>query len=103
MFRCEITKKLSRQGDPRTGAYYYLDEKTGEDVHSSEKVRRIVVQTREKIYTRMVKNEDTLKWEEVEVARGHETAREITVTQAGADLWASWTDDQRALWLKQHP
>ena len=103
MFRDQITGKLSYRGDPRIGAFTYIDEKSGEDTHSSEKVRRITVATREKVYFRKIKNEETNKWEDVEVGRGFETAREISCTQEGADLWASWSDDQRALWLKQHP
>ena len=103
MFRCAITNKLSRQGDPRIGAYYYIDEKVGEDTHSSEKIHRITVKTREKIYTRKIKNEETNKWEDVEVGRGWEIAREVIASQEGANLWASWSDDQRAAWLKLHP
>lgn len=103
MFKCEITGKLSRQGDPRIGAYTYIDEKSGEDTHSSEKVHRIVVATREKVYFKKIKNEETNKWEDVEVGRGREIAREINATQEGADLWASWSDDERAAWLKRHP
>jgi hypothetical protein len=66
-------------------------------------VHRIVVQTREKVYSRKIKNEETLRWEDVEVGRGFEVARELIACQEGYDLWQSWSDDQRAAWLKQHP
>jgi len=103
MFRCQITNKLSYQGDPRIGSFTYIDEKMGEDTHASEKVHKIVVKTREKIYYKKVKNEETLRWEDVEAGRGTEIVREISCTQEGANLWASWSDDERALWLKRHP
>jgi hypothetical protein len=99
MYRCEITGKLSRQGDPRIGELQYIHETKGEDVRGSEKLNRIVVKTRERIYTKRVKNEETNKWEEVEVSRGWEIVREINASEEGLALWNSWSDDERAAFV----
>ncbi len=99
MYRCEITGKLSRRGDPRIGELQYIHEQKGEDIRGSEKLNKIVVQTRERIYTKRVKNEETNKWEEVEVARGWEIVREINASEEGLALWNSWSDDERAAFV----
>lgn len=102
MYRCQITGKLSRRGDPRTGELYHITdtEKVKDDTRGSEKLNRIVVETRERIYTKRVKNEETGKWEDVEVGRGWEIVREINATQEGLDLWNSWTPEERAIFLE---
>lgn len=100
MFRCDITGKLSHRGDPRIGAFYHLDEKSSEDTHSSEKVHRIVVETREKVYKRRVFNETTRQPEEIEVGRGREIVREVVATQEGFDLWNSWSPNDQAAWVQ---
>ena len=84
MFYCEITNRLSKSG---------------------EKLNRLVVETRDKTYTKWVKNEETNKWEEVEAGRGYETVREINVSQAGLDLWHSWSEEQKRtfLWQLKNP
>lgn len=101
MYRCEITGKLSRRGDPRIGELYHIDaEKTREDMHGSEKLNRIVVQTRERIYTKWVKNEETGKREEVEIGRGWEIVREINASDEGLALWNSWTPEERQYFVE---
>lgn len=100
MFRCQITGKMSRHGDPRTGSFGYIDDKNGEDTHAPEKEHRIVVQTRERIYKKRVFNEEKRVYEDVEVGKGWEIVREIRATQEGFDLWNSWTPEQRAVWVK---
>ncbi len=66
MFRCEITGKLSKLG---------------------EKVNRIVVEKREKVYYAMQLNEDTEQYEKVEVGRGWEIVKEVNASSAGLELW----------------
>lgn len=101
MFKCQITGKQSRQGDPRIGELYYVGEvKTEEGIRAPEKLNRIVVETRERIYTKWVKNEETNKYEEVEAGRGWEIVREINASAEGLALWESWTPDERAVFLK---
>lgn len=102
MYRCQITGKLSRRGDPRTGELYHITdtEKVKDDTRGSEKLNRIVVETRERIYTKRVKNEETGKWEDVEIGRGWEIVREINASQEGLDLWNSWTPEERAIFLE---
>jgi hypothetical protein len=101
MFKCQITGKQSRQGDPRIGELYYVGEvKTEEGIRAPEKLNRIVVETRERVYTRWVKNEETNKYEEVESGRGWEIVREINASAEGLALWESWTPEERAVFLK---
>lgn len=79
MYRCQITGRLSERNVP---------------------MNKLVVETRDRIYTRFVKNEETRQWEEIEVGRGWEIVREINVSQAGKDLWDSWNPEERAVFLK---
>ena len=104
MFRDEITGKLSRRGDPRTGEWMVVDEvgntiKSGESVHAPEKEHRIVVEKRDRIYMRRVFNEEKRVYEDVEVGRGFEIVREIRCTEEGERLWNSWTPEQRGMWV----
>jgi len=90
MYRCEITGKLSRRGGPGpTDKDGYPTQIPG------EKLNRIVVKTRERIYTKRVKNEETKQWEEVEIGRGWEIVREINASDEGLALWESWTPEER--------
>jgi hypothetical protein len=102
MYICQVTGKQSRQGDPRIGELYHLSEtgNTIEDVRGSEKLNKIVVATRERVYTRWVKNEETHKYEEVEAGRGWEIVREINASDEGLALWNGWSEEERAVFLK---
>jgi hypothetical protein len=101
MYKCQITGKQSRQGDPRIGELYYVGEvKTEEGIRAPEKLNRIVVETRERVYTKWIKNEETNKYEEVEAGRGWEIVREINASAEGLALWESWTPEERAIFLK---
>lgn len=79
MYRCQITGRLSRLG---------------------EKLNKVVVLTREKSYTRWVRNEETNKWEEVFVAKGWEIVQELNCNTEGETLWNSWTPEEREAFLK---
>lgn len=79
MYRCQVTGELSKLGD---------------------KLNKIVVGTRERVYTRWVRNEETNKWEEVFVSRGWEITRELNATDEGVKLWESYTPDERVAFLK---
>lgn len=78
MFICEITGKTSKPG---------------------EKLQRLVVKTRNKVYTAMVLNEDTRRYERVEVGTGFETVKELKVSEEGLTRWSGMSDDQRALYI----
>jgi hypothetical protein len=80
MYKCQITHKKSKLG---------------------EKINTVVVFTRERTYTRWVRNEETNKWEEVFVAKGWEIVKEIAVSQEGLDLWNGWTSEQRLAWSRE--
>ena len=79
MFYCQITNHLSKPG---------------------EKPHRIVIQRRDRVYMGFVKNEETVKWEEVDVGRGWEIVREINVSNEGLRLWDLWSEDERAAFIK---
>ncbi len=79
MFQCEITGRMSEPG---------------------EKCHKIVVETRPRTYTKWVKNEETLRWEEVEAGRGWEIVREISATSSGVDAWNSLDEEARKALLK---
>lgn len=79
MFICEITGRHSQPGD---------------------KCHKIVVATRERNYTRWVRNEETNKWEEVFVAKGWEIVKEINATQSGMQTWEGLNEEARAALLK---
>jgi len=78
----------------------YICQVTGSQSKAGEKLNKIVVQTREKSYTRWVRNEETNKWEEVFVAKGWEIVREIDASQEGVQQWNGWTPEERAIFLK---
>lgn len=101
MFKCAILGKQSKQGDPRTGELYHLDEAAvDEDIHAPEKPTKIVIATRKKEYFKRVQNEETRMWEDVFVASGTEIVKEINVCQEGLDMWNSWTEGQQLSWSK---
>lgn len=62
MFKCAITGRISRPG---------------------EKMNKVVVETRDRRYFEMRKNEETMIWERVEVGRGWEIVKEISVSDEG--------------------
>ena len=100
-YRCQITGKVSRQGDPRTGEWMYVSDVEKADFRAPEKLNKIVVATRPKVYTRWFKNEETNQWYEAEVARGFETVQELNVSEEGMRIWESWSDSQRDAFLKR--
>lgn len=78
MFYCQITGRLSKQG---------------------EKLNKVVVETRERVYTKRVRNEETREWETVEIGRGWEIVRELNASDAGVQEWNDMTDEDRQAFL----
>jgi len=79
MFKCQVTGRISKPG---------------------EKMNRIPVVKRDRVYFKKIKNEDTGKWEEVEVGRGWEIVREIVASDDGVAVWNGLSDSQKASRLK---
>lgn len=79
MFYCQLTGELS---------------KSGVSPH------HITVHTRERIYTKWVRNEETNKWEEVFVAKGWEIVKEIIVGDEGLRLWNGWSEEERQQYVR---
>ena len=75
MFKCEVLGKMSEQG---------------------EKCLKLTVATRNKTYVQRVRNEETLRWEDVSVGSGTEIVRELNATEAGVKYWEGLSDEGKA-------
>ena len=95
MYRCQITNKFSRQGRPGP-----LDKDGNPTSIPGEKLNRIVVQKRDRVYMADVRNEETGEWENVEIGKGWEIVKEISASDEGLALWNSWNAKERANFLK---
>ena len=56
----------------------FICEITGRVTKSGEKMNRVPIVKRGRVYFKKLKNEDTGKWDEVEVGRGWEIVKEIS-------------------------
>lgn len=81
MFFCQVSGKMSQPG---------------------EKLNKVVVKSREKVYTQMIRNEETRAWEEVEVGHGWEIVQELNATQAGVAKFAAMSDEDKARLVAVH-
>ena len=66
---------------------------TGKVTLPKEKLNRIVVQTREKVYTEWFREEG--EWVEIEVGRGFETVKEIQASNEGLRMFNEMSDSER--------
>ena len=80
MYKCMITGRQSKMG---------------------AKLNKLVVETRPMTYYKYVKDEETRIWNKVIAGTGHETVRELSVSQEGIDLWATWSAEERSIFLKR--
>lgn len=78
----------------------YICQVTGKKSKLGEKLNKIVVRTRERTYTRWVRDEETKKWIEIDAGKGWEIVRELNASEEGVQLWNSWNENERALFLK---
>lgn len=74
MYICQVSGKLSELG---------------------EKLNKIVVASREKVYFERRLNEDLRKYETVEVGRGTEVVKEINASDEGVIRWNLMSSDER--------
>lgn len=73
----------------------FICEITGRVTKSGEKMNRIPIVKRNKVYFKKLKSEDTGKWGEVEVGRGWEIVKEISVSEEGLAIWQAMSDQQK--------
>jgi hypothetical protein len=73
MFYCQITKKMSQPGD---------------------KLHKVVVERRERVYTRTVVDKETRQEMVEEIGRGWEIVKEVNATEEGARLYAEWQNEK---------
>lgn len=96
MFRCQITGKLSRRGDPRIGELVHIaDYKSDEGEHGSEKLHKIVIATRPVEYKHWDREAEE-EW----FSHGTEIVREINASDEGLRIWESMTPEQQAGFVK---
>lgn len=80
----------------------YKCQISGRQSKLGEKLNKIVVETRVKHYTKMVRDEESRipKWTEVPCAVGFEIVRELNASASGLEQWESWDVEERAMFLK---
>lgn len=96
MFKCQITGKLSRRGDPRTGELVHIHEASLIDERGSEKLNRIVVETRPVEYKHWDREAEE-EW----FSYGTEIVRELNASDEGVAIWNRMTPEQRTEFLKR--
>ena len=79
MFKCQVTKNFSKPG---------------------EKMNKIVIATRSRIYKETFRNEETRELETVEVGYGWEVVKEVNASEAGLKLWNVMSPIEREVFVK---
>lgn len=78
----------------------YKCQITGLQSKPNQKLNKVIAVTRDMIYKKWVKDEETIKWQEIEAGRGFEPVKELNLSQEGLDLWNSWSPAEKAQFLK---
>lgn len=78
----------------------FICQITGRQSDRNEKLNKLVVRTRDRVYTKKIRNEETRQLEEIEIGRGWEIVQELNTCQEGLDLWNGWTPEEREAFLK---
>jgi len=68
----------------------------GRNSELNEKCLKVTVATRNKNYVQRVRNEETLRWEDLVVGSGTEIVRELNATEAGVKFWENLSDEGKA-------
>jgi|GEM_PF-2917850 len=76
MFKCFITQKMSKPG---------------------EKTNKVILETRQKVYYGWRLNEETEKYEKVEIGKGWEIVKEVSVSDEGLKIWKEAQHDDESL------
>lgn len=74
----------------------YYCQVTGELSKPGEKLNKIVIEQRERIYEERIFNEDTRKMENVVIGFGWEIVREINASDEGFRIWNTMDVEERA-------
>jgi len=74
MFICQITGKVSKPG---------------------EKLNKITVETRERVYTQKQRDTENGEWVTVEIGRGWEIVKQLKLSDEGVNIWNSSTQLER--------
>ena len=97
MYKCQITGRFSKRGDPRVGELQVIDDinKSEEMLNGSEKLNKIVVETRSVEYKHWDREAEE-EW----FSYGTEIVKEISATDEGVRIWESWSPEKREAFLK---
>jgi hypothetical protein len=68
---------------------------TGQASKPGEKLHKIVVAKRPKVYTEKYFNEDTREWEEIEIGHGWEIVKEVNASDDGLSAWNALTPEEQ--------
>lgn len=79
----------------------FICQVTGRSSKPGEKMNRITVARRDKVYSRKEKNEETGRWEDIQVGHGWEIVREIFATDDGLVKWQGMSESQRTTHLEK--
>lgn len=77
----------------------FICQVVGKVTEPGEKINKIVVATRDRIYKEKVFNEELRKYEEVVVGHGTEIVREISASDEGLQVWNEMSEADRAKYL----
>lgn len=77
----------------------FICQVTGKMSEPCEKINKIVVAKRDRVYFEKVFNEELRKYEELEVGRGWEVVRELTASEEGVQVWNEMSEPERSKFL----
>jgi hypothetical protein len=80
MYFCQITGKMSKVG---------------------EKLRKVVVATRQREYKNFFYNEESRRMEESQSSFGTEIVKELNASEDGEAFFLAMNDEDRAAWIKR--
>ena len=80
MFMCQVSGKMSKVG---------------------EKLRKVVVATRQREYKEWVYDEETRRSNELVVGHGWEIVKELNASEEGEARFLAMNDEDRASWVKR--
>lgn len=75
MFYCQVTNQMTKPG---------------------EKVNKLVIAKRERIYSRKIRNEETNRWEDIDVGYGWEIVKEVNACDEGVRIFNAMTPEDQA-------
>lgn len=79
----------------------YICQITNKQSKSGEALHKVIALTRPKTYTRWFKNDETHQYEEKVIGHGFEPVLELSLSREGEEIWMSWNQEEKDLFLKE--